>query len=56
MANLFAKKIEACGIIYILAFIIVLGVVMLSIHYLFGHHIIRNLRRAINIVKSEDLS
>lgn len=43
-------------IVYILAGIIVLGVVMLSIHYLFGHHIIRNLRRAINIVKSEDLS
>lgn len=40
--------------VYILLFIIVLGLVMLIIHYLFGHHIIRHVRRAFQIVKEEE--
>jgi hypothetical protein len=42
--------------VYILASIIILGFVMLLFHYLFGHHIIRNLRKAMQIVKKDDLN
>ena len=40
-------------IVYILAGIILLGLVMLLIHYLVGHHIIRVIRRARQIINNE---
>ena len=40
-------------LVYILAGIILLGLVMLILHYLVGHHIIRVLRRARQIVNNE---
>lgn len=41
-------------LVYILAGIILLGFVMLIIHYVAGRHIIRHLRRAFAIVKKEE--
>lgn len=40
---------------YILLFVVIMGFVMLLIHYLFGHHILRNLLRALATVKKEDI-
>ncbi len=41
-------------IVYILLGIILLGLVMLLIHYLVGHHIIRAIRKARQIMNKED--
>lgn len=41
-------------IVYILLLIILLGLVMLVLHYLFGHHIIRHAKRILEIIKKED--
>src|SRR3989344_7957086 len=41
-------------LVYILIGIIILGLVMLIAHYLFGHHIIRYIRRVLQIMKKEE--
>lgn len=41
-------------LVYILAGIILLGLVMIIIHYLVGHHIIRHLRRVRALLKKEE--
>lgn len=41
-------------LVYILIAIILLGLIMLIIHYLFGHHIIKHLRRMFQIIKKEE--
>lgn len=41
-------------LLYILIAIILLGLIMLIIHYLFGHHIIKHLRRMFQIIKKEE--
>jgi len=40
--------------VYILMAIILIGFIMLIMHYLFGHHILRYLRRAGKIMKAEE--
>lgn len=41
-------------LVYILAFIVMAGLVGLIIHYLVGHHILRHIRRAFAIVREEE--
>lgn len=42
------------NLVYILLGIILLGLLGLIVHYLFGHHIIRNLRRLSKMVRQEE--
>ncbi|MFM2357926.1 MAG: hypothetical protein RJA61_663 [Candidatus Parcubacteria bacterium] len=42
-------------LVYILSGIILIALCMLLIHYLFGHHILRRLRRAFKIASEEDV-
>lgn len=42
------------NLVYILLAIILLGVVGLAFHYLYGHHIVRNLRRAFELAENEE--
>lgn len=40
--------------LYILLFIIIVGVITLILHYIFGHHIIRKIRQFKEFIKKED--
>ena len=42
------------ALVHILAGIILLGLLGLIVHYLFGHHIIRNLRRLSRMIRQEE--
>lgn len=48
-------KLIKDNLIYILIGIILIGFSALILHYLVGHHIIRNLRRAFKIVQKEEI-
>lgn len=51
----FIYKFLEDNLVYVLLFIIIAGFMGLILHYLFGHHIVRHLRRAMQIVKKEEL-
>lgn len=53
---LIIKKFIKDYAVYILLFIIIVGFVTLVMHYLFGHHIIRNIQRFRQIIKKEEQS
>ncbi len=52
-APFFLTKFVSDYIVYILAGIILLGFVILIMHYLFGHHVIRVLKKARQMINSE---
>jgi hypothetical protein len=54
VAPLVIEKFIKDNMVYILLFIILLGLVILITHYLFGHHIVRHLRRAFKIAQKEE--
>ncbi|HEY4495953.1 MAG TPA: cohesin domain-containing protein [Candidatus Paceibacterota bacterium] len=53
-APLVISKFIEDYLVYILLFIILLGIIMLLVHYLFGHHIIQYIRRIFNVIKTEE--